>query len=191
MMLSFTGLANWLPTSIYWWLNMTSRRLWNDTRETEALLGGIQHEQEGSYLWACSGQCPVWEESSWLLSWVIANFSAAAMGQPERLFQKKKRWRMWVSVTMRSALAQTHSTLGVQQMLSHINSSLSTIVIQKIPKGLQTQCLHLFPSSISEVTTSEYIFLKKKINMLCNGENTKKKICETRSFKTQSVHPHG
>lgn len=74
-------------------------------------------------------------------------------------------------------LAQTHSTLGVQQMLSHINSSLSTIVIQKIPKGLQTQCLHLFPSSISEVTTSEYIFFKKKkINMLCNGENTKKNL---------------
>lgn len=140
---------------------MTSRRSWNDTFETEALLGGIQYEQEGSYLWACSGQCPVWEESSWPLSWVIANFSAAAMGQPERLFQKKKHWRMWVSVTTKSALAQTHSTLGVQQMLSHINSSLSAIVIQKIPKGLQIQCLHLFLISISQVTTSEYIKKKK------------------------------
>ena len=77
-----------------------------------------------------------------------------------------------MSVTMRSALAQTHSTLGVQQMLSHINSSLSTIVLQKIPKGLQMQCLHLFPSSISEVTTSEYI-LKKKSTCYVMGKYPK------------------
>lgn len=41
-------------------------------------------------------------------------------------------------MTMWFALAQKYSTLGTQQMLSHINSSLSVIFIQKIPKGLQT-----------------------------------------------------
>lgn len=163
---------------------MTRRRSWNDTCETEALLGEIQYEQEGSYLWACSGQCPVWEESSWLLSWVIANFSAAAMGQPERLFQKKKRWRMWVSVTTKSALAQTHSTLGVQQMLSHINSSLSTIVIQKIPKGLQIVYIcSLAPFQRWQLVNT----LKKKSACYVMGKYQKN--CETQSFKTKVLIP--
>lgn len=53
----------------------------------------VRLDHEGSYLWVWSWHCPTFGDSSWVFSWDIANFSAAAIGQPERLFENKVKRR--------------------------------------------------------------------------------------------------
>lgn len=99
---------------------------------------------------------------------------------------KKKSWRTWVSVTMWSALAESCNTLGTQQMLSHINSSLSTIVIQKIPKGFKLQCLCLFssPSQRWQVVNT----FKEKSRSYIIGKYRKDSETQYSKYRVISIH---
>ena len=168
-------MMNWAGLSSGQWLLCTETKVAHgaDTwgaRDPQCRISEHREHRGLSYLWPCSGHCPVLGESSWLLSWDIASFSAAAIGQPERLFKKKKVGRSELKRECNLLGHLPHSSLACTKCCrNNINSSLSHYHPKRSQRALQT--------TVSTFVTKPHLRGDRKqthlkIKILCKGDIT-------------------